>query len=333
MVLTALPACKAKVELDKPRLAAELDKRASAALDTPAVEKSLDELFAAVAADPQVAAAGEKVMNGLGDDPRLQPGFAKIMEALVAQPALKSAVVELMRQHPNASSDQIGELMGQRISAVFASPATSHAIDTAFNGLFKRPELGGVLETFGEKAVRNPHMAGLISSTLADDALEKRWRDTLVTLNGGSVPDRARATDLVADKMLTTERLSRWYVKVYPLPATRREVSAGAARLLEAPAFRRHTGELVAALVGDATFQQRSVDGMNALMARDPAPATVEKAVARLLDAPIVASAVTRWMKAVIDDPELGVIGNDIAKRLAAAPEVRATFAELAQPL
>jgi hypothetical protein len=333
MMLFALAACKRQVHLDKPRLAAELDKRASAALETPAVEKSLDELFAAVSADARVGSAGEKVMGGLGDDPRLQPAFAKIMEMLVTQPALKAAVVELMRQNPKATSDQIGEMMGNRISAVFSGPGVSHAMDSAFNGLFKRPELGSLLNTFGEKAVRNPHMAQLISSTFDDDSLDKRWGESIVALNGGSVPDRARATDLVADKMLTTERLSRWYVKVYTLPATKREVAAGAARLLEAPAFRRHTATLVAALVGDTTFQQRSVDGMNVLMAAQPSPDAIQKAVQRLLDAPVVATALAAWMKSVMSDPELGVIGDDIAKKLAAAPEVRAAFAELAQPL
>jgi hypothetical protein len=205
------------------------------------------------------------------------------------------------------------------------------AFTKAFDTFFKRPDVSALLNGFGEKVARNPHMAQLFSSSLEKSVVERKWRDQLVALNGGSVPDRRRATDLVAGKLFATERMSKWYAKLYGLATTRREVTTGAARLLEAPNFRRITADLCAALIADATFQKRVVEGMNVLLADAPAPEVLEKTVARLLDVPVVSTALATWMKALMADRELAAIGEDVLKAIAAAPDMRTAFAELTE--
>ena len=330
--MVALAACGKRVEIDAQRLSTELDTRTNAVLNTPPVEKALAELFAAVSADPRVSKAGNGVMASLGEDARLQQGFAQIVGALGQEPAVQAMVREVMRAHPKAGSDEIGELMGKRMSGVFDGPVFNRAFEKAFDRFLKRPEVSPLLNGFGEKVARNPHMAQLVNGSLDEQSLERAWRDKVVALNGGGVPDRRRATDLVAGAMLTNDRVARWCVKIYTLPTTKREAAAGVARLLDAAAFRRLTTDLVVALVGDATFRQRAIDGMVALMAAAPTPASIEKAIDRLLAAPVVATALSAWLKGVMADPQLSAIGEDILKAIVKAPDIRSAIVELATP-
>jgi hypothetical protein len=322
--------CRKQVEVDSARLSAQLDQRAAAALETPAVEKSLDNLWALVGADPRVGKSGSALLAALGEDPRLQPGFQRIVADLGKQPVVLQLVRKLMREHPGANPDQIGELVEKRINGVLEGPMFDRVMNKAMGRFLKRPDISSLLDTFGEKVARNPHISEVFSSTLSGRVIEDKWRDRLVALNGGSLPDRARATDLVAAEMFSTERLSKWYVKLYSLPATRREVAAGTARLLDAPAFRRVTADLVASLVGDAGFQKRAIEAMNVLLADAPTDATLENAIARLLDVPVVSKALARWTKALMADRDLAALGDDVLKAVVAAPEIRATIAELA---
>jgi hypothetical protein len=322
--------CRKHLEVDSARLTSQLDKRAAAALETPAVEKSLDDLWAAVGADPRVGKSGGAILNALGEDPRLQPGFQRIVADLGQQPVVLQLVRKLMREHPGANPDQIGALVEKRMNGVLDGPTFDRVMNKAMGRFLKRPDISSLLDTFGEKVARNPHISEVFSSTLSGPLIEDKWRDRLVTLNGGSLPDRQRATDLVADEIFSTQRLSKWYVKLYSLPATRREVAAGTARLLDAPAFRRVTADLVASLVADREFQKRAVEAMNVVLADAPTDAMLENAIARLLDVPVVSTALARWTKALMADRELAALGDDVLKAVVAAPEIRATVAELA---
>jgi hypothetical protein len=324
-----LAACGKRVQVDPVRLEGLLDARADAALATPVVEKALDELVAAISADPRVGKAGNGIMTALGDEPRLQPSFAHMVAMFAQQPAMLQMVRKLMREHPRATPEQIGALMEKRIGSVFEGPKFDRAFGKAFDKFWKRPELSSLMSTFGTKVVRNPQMAQLLSTTLDSGAVEAKWRDRLVALNGGSVPDRQHATELLADQIFSTDRVSKWYAKMYTLPATKREVATGVARLLEAPAFRRLTGDMVVALVGDPEFQKRAVDGMAVLFGDTVSDEALEGAIGRILDAPIVSTALAKWMKGLMDDRELGAIGGDLLRSMVAAPEVRASFAEL----
>src|SRR5262249_54938807 len=152
-----------------------------------------------------------------------------------------------------------------------------------------------------------------------------------VELNGGTVPDKDRATELLANELFSAERMSRWYVKVYTLPTTKRETSAGVAKLLQAPSFRRLTQDLVVTLVSDEKFQQRAIDGMGVLVAETGGDAALEKAIAALLEVPVVSTAVAQWMKGLMSDPELARLGDGMLKNIVEAPEMRKSFVEFAE--
>ncbi len=325
----ALAGCAKHVEVDAAQLGAQINTRAGDALNSPVVAKALEELFAAVGADPAVAKAGASLMSGLGEDPRLQPGFGKILESLGGQPVMQLMVKKMMHDHPTATPDQIGALMEKRVSGVLDGKVYDQAFNKAFDRFLKRPEINALFNTFAEKVVRNPETTELISATLGNDTVEKKWRDKLLQLNGGSLPDKQRATDLLAQQMLSLERVSEWYARIYTLPALKRETAIGVAKLLDSAAFHRITGDLVAGLVGDAAFQQRAVDGMVTLLGEAPTGEALERAIGRLLDVPIVSTQLAAWMKALMADPELATIGDGMLKAIVAAPEMRAAVASL----
>jgi hypothetical protein len=329
VTVVGLVGCR-RVEVDSARLDKLIDAHANSALETAPVKKSLDDLFASVSADPRVSKSGNALLGAIGDDKRLQPAFAHLIELLGQHAAMQAMVKRLMLEHPGAKPEEIGALMEKRMSKIFDGPMFNIAFEKAFERFMKRPEIASQLQAFGEAVVKNPRMARFISSTFSSGVTEGKWRKRLIELNGGSVPDRERATDLLANELFSAERMARWYVKVYSLPATRREAANGVAKLLDAPAFRRLTSDLVVALVGDADFQKRAIDGMGVLLEDKPSDAALEKAITALLGVPVAATAIGTWMKGLMSDPELATIGDGMLKSIVEAPEMRAGFAELA---
>jgi hypothetical protein len=319
-----------RVEVDSERLNKLIDAHATTALETAPVKKSLDDLFAAVAADPQVSKAGNGILAAIGEDKRLQPAFAHLIQLLGQHPAMQTAVRKIMKEHPRAKPEEIGALMEKRMSSIFDGPRFNIAFEKAFEGFMKRPEIASQLQAFGQAVVHNRRMASFLSSTFSG-VTEGPWKKRLIELNGGTLPDKERATELLANELFSSERLARWYVQVYTLPTTKRETAAGVAKLLEAPSFRRLTSDLVVALVSDATFQRRAIDGMGVLLADTGGDAALEKAIAALLDVPVVSTAVATWMKGLLADPELGKIGDGMLSKIVDAPEMQASFTQIAE--
>jgi hypothetical protein len=216
------------------------------------------------------------------------------------------------------------------MSSIFEGPRFNLAFEKAFEGFMKRPEIANQLQAFGQAVVRNPRMAAFLSSTFSKVA-EGRWKQRIIEANGGRTPDKERATEILGNQLMSADRMASWYVKVYTLPTTKRETAAGVAKLLQAPAFRKLTSDLVVALVSDPGFQKRAIDGMGVLLENAAGDAPLEKAIGNLLEVPVVSTAVATWMKGLLSDPELAAIGDGMLKNIVDAPEMRASFAELAE--
>jgi hypothetical protein len=320
-------ACNKRVEIDSARATAELDKRWDSALETPAVEQSIEKLWDGIAADPAVGKNGEKIMAALGEDPLLQGAMAKFMEQLGQEPSMRKMVQQIIKEHPRATEDQIGDLIEKRISQVTEGPAFDKAFDKAFDALMKRPEVAKMLNTLGEKVADNPHVDKAINAGLDKIGGDEAWGARVTAWNGGKVPDKQRATDLVLEKLFPVDRLSRFYVKVYGLPSVKKELAAGTAELLGAPAFQKLTAQLVRTLADDALFRKRATETMLVLF--EPSDAALERATRQLLEAPVVPKAISTWGKGLMADASLALIGDKTLRAMVAAPDLQACISEL----
>src|SRR5262245_18280229 len=100
-----------------------MERRAAVVVQRPEVDKAFDALADAVTADPEVAKSGEQLLARLGADPGLQPAFQAIIEAVGEHPSVARVMAKLMRRHPRASPDELGDLLQQKFDAVIEGPA------------------------------------------------------------------------------------------------------------------------------------------------------------------------------------------------------------------
>jgi len=332
LVALLLVGCERRLEVDQARLAAALDAQSNAALETLEVKRALDELWSGLDGK-SLGKRGEALMAALGEDARVGAAAGRLMEKIGALPQLKAIVAQLMRANPRATPDEIGALVEKRISAVVDGPLFSRASDKAIGRLLKRPEIAGALDGFGRTVAHHPEVAKVTAAALAEVDFDRVWRQRLASLNGGKVPDRQRATELLSSEISSTGRLAGWYAKVYRLPVLKREVERALGRLLDAPSFRRATTTAVAAIVADAQVERGALDFMAlAISAAPPSEEALERGLSAILDAPVVATALTNWLNAILADPALGAIGDDLIRALAAAPELKASFVGLVTP-
>src|SRR5262245_56181691 len=249
------------VEVDQERLRSQLHARIEALHESPEVKKALDELVGSMAAAPSIAGAGQRLMAAIGAEPGLQPAAAALVGELVKQPAVLQLVQRLMREQPGATPDQIGAIVERRLSAVTDGLQFDKAFDKAFEALLMRPDLQTLRRTLDDRIGKSRHLASAVEA-IDGRALESKWKAKILAQNGGAVPDRARAVDILLDLAFSIERLTRWYVGVYFSPTLKQELAAGMSTLIDFSSFRRITVEAVVGLVSDFTFQKRAIEAI-----------------------------------------------------------------------
>jgi hypothetical protein len=123
-------ACKparARVHLDAASVMPRFTERMTRVLSEPATSAAFDDLLDAVVADPTLRERGAALFGSIAED----PSVAKAGEALLAgfqrSPALQRATTEVMAANPGTPPDQLGELVGKRIEATWASPPVNTA--------------------------------------------------------------------------------------------------------------------------------------------------------------------------------------------------------------
>jgi hypothetical protein len=298
------------VEIDEPRLQAEIERRFAAAVDSPRVNQRFDTLVSQIVADPAVATAGEGLLGSLGEDPGIAASAATIMEQLGSNPAVVASTQALMRAHPEASADQVGALAAAQIGQVTEGPIFSRAWDRAWSDLLKTPEMTALVTRFGERVGHNQAFQDAMRAGVLAHISDAKISARLVELNGGEAPARDKATDLLLARVFPVERLAGFYDDVFGLPVVKREATALVRDLASSKAFQQHVVTSVRAMFGDAAVRERAVDVMVVVM--DPA-VTEDKlyaALQRLLTTPALRGALASMVDGMLADDELGAIGT-----------------------
>ena len=268
-------------------------------------------------------------MTRLGNDPEIQrAGNAFVAEA-IRRPAAMQAIRDLMRAHPDATPDQIGALTQQRIEAVTSGPAFQAAFGQAWNELIEAPDVKAAFARFGDQVGRSRATLDLavaaVVGHLDDVGLQRR----LTELNGGRVPDRARATDLVLEHAFSEDRLARFWKDLVALPSIHDGLSRAARGLLGSPAFQKDATTFVRTILTDATFRARGVDVMVLLLADHPDQARLHDAISGLLQVPATRKALVTLIDQVLTDPSLRKVAGDALAPIAKDPGLQKLFTHL----
>jgi len=330
--LVALGACKRSarsLDLDQPRLDAEMGRRFSAAVERPEVSKAFDDLMAKVGADPAVAQAGSSLTDALGADAGIRDSANAIIASFGSSPAVQQLAARIMSEHPDATPDQVGELASQRIATITDGPRFKGAWERAWNELMKTPEVTGVLARLGGRLSKSDGFTSAIDAAVRAKISEQRVSDRLTELNGGQSPDAAKATDLLLQHAFAVERLARFYQDVLALPAVTKAIGGLAHDLAASPAFQKIAVDGVAGLLSDATVRAQAAALMTALLTEDVTEDQLYQALQPLLMAPAMRKALVSTLDRMLAEPELGAISTRTLLPVMTDPAFVSAFARI----
>jgi hypothetical protein len=316
--------CKRQLEIDDKRFAAEVNRRASATIETPEVNAAFDRFANTLLADPSLSPAGEELMTALGSDPSLAPGFQAVTGEIGKQPAMLALVKKLQRENPRANANEIGALAGKHVETVTQNPIFGRAFERAFQGVLTHPDVAAKLARFGDALATDGILMAKVNSLFMTGTTEEKWRKRLTELNGGSFPDKERATQLLLDHAVSNERLKRFYIDLTALPVLKRELATALRDIARAPSFRRHLVECIRQCVDDESFRRNAVAALNPLLGATPTEDELYQEFRHLLETPVVARSMATMLDRMLGDPELGVIGKRAVRVIVADPALQA---------
>ena len=318
VVVSCKRASSARVDLASVKLQAAT--RMEHVLARPGTGGGFDRLFAGVAADPEVRERGTALFGMLGDDPVIARAAGQITTAAGNAPEMRQAVMEMMRAHPGASPDQIGELMSARIETNWGVPSINEAWMKAWNRLLPRLELGVLPRIFETVGARFDAYV---------DARGDHWGDRLTELNGGKEPTPERAAQLYMDHAWSEARLQKFVDASLANPRLQSECVAAIRQLLRVEAVRGAVHDAAAAFLADATVQDAATSLIRQLTLASPSPEAVGRDLDRLLQAPVTAQALNKLMARVLADPAVPKLLVDSIDHLSSDPQLADGFNEL----
>jgi hypothetical protein len=254
--------------------------RVTKALERPSVSRGFDALLDSIGSEPTLMVPAAALLASLSSDPKIEKPLAELLKELVDNPEVQKAVTELMVKHPEATPDQIGDLVGKQFEEVWSSKPIQEAWMQAFrsyvNAMRDRPEVVAV-RTAIERRVKMP--------TVSPERL-KKWNARIVELEGGKQPDAARAKQVYLDRAWSDERIDAFATTLANNAFIRKHTAKMLADLLAVPSLRTDIQTTAANLLGDPEVRTRAKDALVALSSARPPIDRVLTTLERLLTAP-----------------------------------------------
>lgn len=308
-VALAVSGCKkdpvaAEASIDITRASSELETRMAKLFDRPIVAKAVDQFFDFLGSSPALRDRGTALLDALQADPKVAQPIQTLMGELTSDPGLMRAVTELMAEHPGASADQIGTMVGDRFAQAWASPQISAAWQNAWNGLMRA--ISG-----------DPDLASIEHSVFArftvkynDAALMSKWNKRIAELGNGSALSRDDATKLFLERFFAPDRIENIVADVLANPTFRNESAAALANLLALDSVARDLKTGAAEMLADPQVHSAAMTLMKQLISKQPDSVEVGRQLEILLRAPSVVKTVRGIIHTASSDPAVGKIGN-----------------------
>jgi hypothetical protein len=321
-VCVVVVSCKraSSTHVDLSALKLQAATRMEHVLARPGTDTGFERLFAGIAADPEVRERGTALVGMLGADPGIADAAGRITTAAGNAPEMRQAVGEMMRTHPGATPDQIGELMSARIETNWSVPAINEAWMKAWNRLLPRLDLGVMPRIFATVGARFEAYV---------DARSDHWGERLTELNGGKEPTPERAAQLYMDHAWSEARLQKFIDASFANPRLQSECVSAIRRLLRVEAVRGAVNDAASAFLADTTVQDAAVSLIRQLTLTSPSPEVIGRDLDRMLQAPATSQALNKLMARVLSDPEVPKVLVDSLDHLSADPQLADGFNEL----
>jgi hypothetical protein len=304
--------------LDMHRASSEMETRMANLWNAPLVSKATDQFFDALGANNVLKDKGMALLATLQADPKISGPINNLMAELTSDPAIQKTVMELMAQHPGASPDEIGTMVGDRFAQAWSSPEVSMAWAKAWDGLLRR--IGGN----SDLAAIEHSVFTRFESKYNDSAVMEKWNKRMNEIAAGK--STAQATDIFLDRFFGGNRIEGIVADVLNNPTFRSESAAALGKLITLQSVTDDARKGAAEMLADPIVHDAAVTLMKQLTTTHPDAAQVSKALDALLGAPSVVNTVKRILHTASSDPAVAAIGNAWMTNLSNDAGLKADF-------
>jgi hypothetical protein len=315
---SSAPSERASIAVLGNQLSSEVEKRTGAAFARPAVSKATDDALGSLMADSRVSDRLATLVTKLQSDTRIAGAIQVLMTRLMDDPQVVAAVQQLMAENPGATQEQIGEMFGGMFEKRWNTPAVNEAWMEAWNAFQVR--LGG-----------GPQLAALWSAILGkltggiDDMVStRRTEKRLTELNGGTMPDPAKATQLLLDNMWSTQRIDDLIVKLLGNKTARQATATLIADLLGVDAVAKSVTDQAGAVAASAKVQTKAVKALQALYVKDLKIENVRTTLMTFTTDPEIVAAIGGVLETVATSPRVAELGNAWFETVRKDPQMQA---------
>lgn len=320
---SGLAACERRpreLQVDEVALSRGLDAHIAEAIERPEVDAALAKLLDDVFADPRVATAGEKLFATLGEDPQIAAQAGALINALVESPEMQAAIMKIMSANPGAGEAELIGLLEARVDRTLEGPVFDTAFDRAFDRMLAMPVVAGAFgrleDAVGRSDVVSRDLERIVTRRTSDRAFVER----IVRLNGGKMPDRARASELLLEHVFTVDHLAAFYKSTFSQPVLRKELADLAADLCTSESFQRSVRVRVSRLLNDEDLRAKMGAVILVVLDEKPTAEQLEAALVRVLESPVAAEQVAGLIDDVLASPELARLGEKALDRVVSDP-------------
>jgi hypothetical protein len=320
VVLVALAGCEKKsdkVELDFKALDIRLGQKIEKIVEHPAIDSGMDAFVDSLGASPKLLAAGEKLLGQLGADPKLSAQLESLINDIGASPRMQQLALSIATAHPG---EPIEDLVGTKIEKTWAEPALTKPLEADFQDLIGKVKLDHDVELLGEK------LEARIQKVLEDPARVAKWSKRLTELNGGSTPDRAKATDLYAENAWSDAHVEQFATALLKDPTLRDECAAIVAELLALKPIAQELTNASVQLASDPKLRQAAMDLMLELLETQPKFQRITELQRQVVLDPKMVALVQRLAHMLFTDPDVARVVGAHIDRMTSNPKLQALF-------
>jgi len=300
------------------RASTEMETRMANLWNAPLVSKATDQFFDSLGSNTVLKDKGMALLTTLQADPKIAGPINKLMADLIADPSIKKTVIELMAQHPGASPDEIGTMVGDRFAQAWSSPEVSMAWAKAWDGLLRRIGSNSDLASIEHSVFTR------FESKYNDAAVTEKWNKRMSELAAGQ--SSAKMTDIFLDKFFGQNRIETIVADVLNNQTFRSESAAALGKLITLQSVTDDARKGAAEMLADPIVFDSAVILMKQLTNTHPDAAQVSKALDALLSAPSVVNTVKRILHTASTDPAVAAIGNAWMTNLSNDAGLKADF-------
>jgi hypothetical protein len=294
--------------------------KVEAAMDRPALDGALDTVMNGVAENPKLMLSATTLLTQLSSDEKISGPLEDLITRITQSKEIQAEVMRLMAEHPEATPDQVGELVGKRFEQVWSSKPVSDAWMASFNLYLSkmrgRPEGQRVRAMFD--TIRVPPI---------DSARLAKWGKRIETLEGKRLEGSA-ATDAYLRHAWNDARIDKFVTAISKNKALHEITAQALGDLLALKSLRGDLQTAAVSLLSDAQVREHVLAALILFSLKDPPIDQVRIALTNLMSTPALIESSGKLVGRVLDNQDVRGIVDRWYEACRADASIRGAFVD-----